>query len=232
MALSIGAKCIKCLLFTFNLLFVMSGFILIIIGSVIKTPYSAYHYILDHGFFSIPVLLIFIGIIIFVVSFLGCCGAFKENYCMTIGFGVSLLLVLLLEISGGIAGYVLRDKVSVVLKQNLTNSIPYYNDTPDVKKLWDIAQHTFSCCGVDGVDDWNGFIPKSCCSEIPANGTCTKDIAFKNSCYGFLENFFKTNAATLGGAGIGISVIQVLGILFSYSLASSIGKQYESLEKD
>lgn len=30
----------------------------------------------------------------------------------------------------------------MVLKQNLTNSIPYYNDTPDVKQLWDIAQHT------------------------------------------------------------------------------------------
>ncbi|EEB16800.1 CD63 antigen, putative [Pediculus humanus corporis] len=230
MSLPFGAKCIKCLLFTFNLLFVVTGIILIIIGSVIKTPYSAYHYILDHGFFAIPVLLIFIGIIIFFVSFFGCCGAVKENYCMTITFGVLLLLILILEISGGIAGYVLRDKVSTELKTDLLNSMQSYNSSKDVKNMWDIAQSTFYCCGALEANDWNSFIPTSCCPNV--TNVCTLNDTYKEPCYNYLENLFTYNAGALGGAGIGIAVIQILGILFSYSLAMSIKEQYESLEKD
>jgi CD63 antigen len=64
-------------------------------------------------FFNTPVLLIVVGCIIFFVTFFGCCGAIKENHCMTITFSVLLAFIFLLELGAGIAAYMLRSDVSL-----------------------------------------------------------------------------------------------------------------------
>ena len=63
-------------------------------------------------FFNTPVLLVVVGCIIFFVTFFGCCGAIKENHCMTITFSVLLAFIFLLELGAGIAAYMLRSDVS------------------------------------------------------------------------------------------------------------------------
>ena len=60
----------------------LSGLAVIVVGAVIKLKYSAYIQVSSSGVITAPVFLIIIGAIIFIVGFLGCCGAWKENYCM------------------------------------------------------------------------------------------------------------------------------------------------------
>ena len=130
-------KCIKYSLFLFNLLFAvsqqikkyhyisscnlllylissnfqLSGLLLIVVGGVIQGAYSQYLDFLGDQFFNTPVFLVVVGCIIFFVAFFGCCGAIKENHCMTTTFAVLMGVIFLMEIGAGIAAYKLKGQV-------------------------------------------------------------------------------------------------------------------------
>lgn len=52
-------------------------------GTVIQIKYSQYINFLGNSFLSAPILLIVVGVIVAFLGFFGCCGAIRENYCMT-----------------------------------------------------------------------------------------------------------------------------------------------------
>lgn len=54
------------------------------IGLTVQGAYHNFREILDPQFFSVPTFLVVIGSFIFIIAFFGCCGAYKENYCMTL----------------------------------------------------------------------------------------------------------------------------------------------------
>ena len=91
--------------------FQLSGLCLIVTGGVIQGVYSQYLDFLGDKFFNAPVLLVVVGCIIFFVTFFGCCGAVKENHCMTVTFSVLLALIFLLELGAGIGAYMMRQEV-------------------------------------------------------------------------------------------------------------------------
>lgn len=71
--------------------FQITGIIILSVGVSVKAYYSDYSTFLDTKYFSTPNLLIAIGAIIFLISFLGCYGAIKENYCMIIAVNVDVI---------------------------------------------------------------------------------------------------------------------------------------------
>ena len=54
---------------------------------------------------------VIVGCIIFFVAFFGCCGAIKENHCMTLTFAILLGIIFLMEVGAGIAAYKLKHQV-------------------------------------------------------------------------------------------------------------------------
>ena len=86
---------------------------LVVAGVVIQSAYSQYLDFLGHHF-STPVFLIILGIIIFSVSFFGCCGAINESHCMTLTFAWLLGIIFLLEVVVGVTAYNLRSQVEGV----------------------------------------------------------------------------------------------------------------------
>ena len=61
----------------------ISGICLIAVGAWIKAKYRDFIQLSDSSSAaSGAVFLIIIGVIVAIVGFLGCCGAWKENYCM------------------------------------------------------------------------------------------------------------------------------------------------------
>ena len=77
-------------------LFQLSGLCLIVTGGVIQGVYSQYLDFLGDQFFSTPVFLVIVGCVIFFVAFFGCCGAIKENHCMTFTFAILLGIIFLM----------------------------------------------------------------------------------------------------------------------------------------
>lgn len=243
-----GMKCVKYLLFAFNLIFAITGFALIITGCVIQGVYSNYLDFLGDSFFNTPVLLVVVGCIIFFVTFFGCCGAIKENHCMTLAFSVFLALILLIELGAGIASYTFRDEVGAIIEANMEKGLQNYGkDTyKGVTETWNIVQHELKCCGAQEYMDWenttfaqeSNSVPDSCClSDVEGCGkgilSMSNDqvpkIIYTNGCLDKLKEVIEGNVAALGGIGVGIAFIQFAGIIFACVLAATIRKGYETV---
>jgi len=240
-------KCIKYTLFLFNLLFTLSGLFLIVVGGVVQGAYSQYLDFLGDQFFSTPVFLVIVGCIIFFVAFFGCCGAIKENHCMTLAFAILLGIIFLMEVGAGIAAYKLKSQVKHLLETNMEKGMQNYNETgfDGVTHTWDIIQYELDCCGAQEYHDWNNVtfsnqhdVPDSCCLSSIVN--CGKgvldlsdtDAAMKIHTGGCLDIFatkIQDNVGVVGGVGIGIGLLQLIGMIFACYLANTIKKEYETV---
>jgi len=226
-----GMKCVKLLLFVFNLIFVIAGIGLIATGAYVNVKMDEYYDFFGKEYFGPGILLIVVGVLIFLIAFFGCCGAYKENHCLTMTFAVCLAIIFVLEIAGGIAGFVMRDQLEDEVKTVLETAMTNYNkDGHDgVTKTWNKMQEEFSCCGVSSPNDWkndNGSVPDSCCKDEGCDTSDDSQI-FSDGCTTKLENWLKDKVAIIGGVGIGLAFVQVVGIMFACCLARAIKKEYE-----
>ncbi|TKS90450.1 Tetraspanin-8 [Collichthys lucidus] len=124
-------KCIKYLLFFFNLLFWISGCIILGVSIYLKVSKDG-NQITNESLPGID-LMIAIGVIIMVLGFLGCCGAIKENRCMLLMFFVSLLVIFILLLAAGILGAVGEKKVKDWVKERLEKFTPLSKQPQGVK---------------------------------------------------------------------------------------------------
>ncbi|KAL0893617.1 hypothetical protein ABMA27_013789 [Loxostege sticticalis] len=218
MALGGGMSCVKYLLFCFNLLFAITGLIILIVGAKAMYSLSPYIDLTGENFYvSGPIVLIIVGVIVFIVAFFGCCGAVKENHCMIVTFSIFLLIIFVAELAVGIAGYVKHQDLENSIIKNLNATIKDYPTNPDVKNTFDIIQTDLKCCGIYGPGDWKNNsmpIPDSCCSAHEINKdnvveACKPANIYQTGCYGEVVTFLNSIAAVLGGVGLGIAAIQV-----------------------
>lgn len=231
-----GMTCVKYLLFCFNLLFAISGIAILTVGAIILTAYHHYSEFVDPGFGSAPIVLILVGVFVFIVAFVGCCGAVKENHCMVITFAAILLIIFTIELAAGIAGYLRRADIENMLEKNLNTTMHEYYTKRDVEKSWNIMQHEMRCCGIRGPNDWkeithNDTLPYTCCPDTQNDGSCTVNTLnrFQTSCYDRLKECLTNYASIIGAVGIGVSLIQLVGVIFSCCLARSIRREYETV---
>lgn len=237
MKLHLRSQCVKYLLFVFNLLFVITGIILLSIGVAIHGIYHSYQHFLDNKFLSVPSLLIAIGAIIFFIAFFGCCGAVRENYCMIVTFTSLLAIVFILELAGGISGYVLRARASTIIQTKMVDTMEDYQNSTEIAAVWDKLQRDFACCGTHNASDWQKkmkAIPITCCDvQVGAietkNCTLTSPDLHGKGCYYTFLAYIGDHALQLGGVGIGIAIVQAIGIWFSSYLARSIKNSYETV---
>ncbi|XP_076344514.1 CD63 antigen-like [Tachypleus tridentatus] len=223
-----GMSVIKFLLFAFNLLFLISGIGLIIIGALSLKNLSKYaDFLVDKNTTS-PTILITIGSIVFVLSFLGCCGAWKENYCMLMTFAVLLFLIFAVELAAGIAAYIYRKDLEKAIKEEMQNDLKK-NKT---ENNWDEIQTDLKCCGAVNASDWDnieyssGTLPSSCCHDAKSSCKISDKNRYEQGCVEALKNFLEDKIYILGGVGVGVAFIQLLGITFACCLACDKDKRY------
>jgi len=221
----------------------LAGLGLIICGAIVQVQFDMFTAFLGNTFSGAAILLVIVGVVIFVIGFFGCCGAYKENYCMTMTFAVLLGIIFILEIAAGITAYTMRGNVKGFVKEALVKSMgDYGNDTKaGITKSWDVAQIDFECCGVHNYTEWEekfgtNEVPDSCCRpEFQDNEGCGKNIdkATANDkiyadkgCLNEFEQWVEDNIYMVGGVGIGLAFVQVVGIILACCLARTIKKEY------
>jgi len=236
-----GAKCIKYLLFAFNLIFFLAGLIIFVVAIVVQVQFNQYASLFGSNNTSIA--LIIIGAVIMVIAFFGCCGAYKENYCMIVAFGTLLTVILILEIIFVIIVYTQTDQIVGDVDNGLQAGLQFYKQkgSDGVTLAWDATQQEFNCCGANNFTDWktvlNGSVPDSCCINVSAGcgkGWSSKkqaanasSVIYTEGCIESVEDFFAGNFVLLGGIGIALILIQVVGIALSGWLAHTIRKEYQ-----
>ncbi|XP_031671113.1 tetraspanin-8 isoform X2 [Oncorhynchus kisutch] len=194
-------KCIKYLLFLFNLLFWISGCIILGVSIYLKVSKNG-NVIMDEAVPFVD-LLIAVGVIIMVLGFLGCCGAIKENRCMLI-------------------------LSQVWVKESLAKLLPLKDQKPEVQTDLQKLEVEAKCCGlINGPSDWGSTVPSSCdCVDTAqacqsANGRQV----YSTPCVKFVTSFMEKNAIIALGIAFGIAVLMLFGMAFAMTLYCQIGKR-------
>ncbi|XP_044754487.1 CD63 antigen-like [Coccinella septempunctata] len=225
---------VKYLVFIANLVFVLAGLALVVIGVVFKFNYLKQVSVdgVPTEFGVAPVLTIVVGAIVFITAFFGCCGAIRESTCMLTTYAVILLSIFIIQVAIGVFAF-LQVKDTADYKQNLEKgfrkAVDHYGTNKEASEAVDAAQVFLECCGVNGPQDYhfsNGSVPLSCCSAKVESCSSTSSTVHSDGCVDKLYNFLEKTANILGYVVIGIAATELLGAIFGLCLASSIRNHY------
>ncbi|KAI6243236.1 Tetraspanin 26A [Aphelenchoides fujianensis] len=175
--------CVKYLVFGFNIVFWILGFLMLVVGCWAQfeknNPYTQLNRL--SKFYLDPAwLLIIIGAMTFAIGFSGCIGALRENTACLAIYSSLLGLLLLTELIIVIVVFISKDWIETEMKTRLDDMIILYRDDPDLQTLIDWMQTDWHCCGINKPDDWDknlyfnssakalkseeaGGVPFSCC---------------------------------------------------------------------
>lgn len=232
-------KCVKFLVFFFNFLFWLCGVALIVIGVLVQIDLNKTLIMHSASASGAPIVIIVVGVVIFFVSFFGCCGASKENYCMVTTFAILLTCIFLVEIAAAIAGYIFKDKVRTALQDGLEDAVRKYGNDSLIRDTMDELQRKYSCCGAQNYTDWFGVepfqsdrsVPKSCCRANATMATCninpTAATINVQGCAGSIEAWLKKHIVIVAAVALGIAFFELLGIVFACCLMKGIRSGYE-----
>ncbi|KAG9491472.1 hypothetical protein GDO78_000136 [Eleutherodactylus coqui] len=238
MAVEGGMKCVKYLVFIFNFLFWIAGCALIGVGIYVLVQMPNLEAFKNFSASGPAIVIIAVGVVIFFISFFGCCGAVKENYCMVTTFAILLGLIFLVEIAAAIAGYIYRNQLHDALDASFRDSMKGYNSTKETSRVINDLQKDLKCCGANSSQDWANydpfkgtkFLPDSCCKNITTN--CGRSVSNPNNfnnegCVNKVEGLFKNNIPIVAGVALGIAFFEILGIVFACCLMKGIRSGYE-----
>ncbi|XP_004647156.1 CD63 antigen [Octodon degus] len=235
MAVEGGMKCVKFLLYVLLLVFCACAVGLIAVGIAVKPILSETMSPGATPASLLPVIIIAVGAFLFLVAFLGCCGACKENYCLMTTFAIFLSLIMLVEVATAITGYVFRDKIRAEFDKDFRQRMKNYSKN-STDTLLDNLQKKFECCGAANYSDWEDIpgmgknrVPDSCCVNI----TMGCGIDFKQSsinpegCVEKIGSWLRKNILLVAAVALGIAFVEILGVVFACCLVKSIRSGYE-----
>ncbi|CAL8363444.1 unnamed protein product [Gadus morhua 'NCC'] len=122
---------------------------------------------LDGLFLAPAIILIVLGLLMFVVSFIGVLGSLRDNIVMLKVFMFTLTVCLILELLGGVIALVFQNKTVNLLNRNIRKGMVNYYDDLDFKNIMDFVQKKFTCCGGKEYKDWEVNMYHNCSSRSP-----------------------------------------------------------------
>jgi len=199
-------------------------------------------------------LLIAAGTFVFIVSFLGYCGAIKESRVLLALYGCFVLIIVALEITAGSLAASYHPEAEKEIKGVLLTSLRDHYSTPQQSNAytvsWNLLQGKLKCCGVRDYGDfeearqWRGnksssqLIPVSCCKLSgdfidfqPEYKDCTNwpnptNSYLNRGCYRAMVDYLTENLEMVVGIGVGLGVSQLLGVIFAFCLCHAIANDY------
>ncbi|XP_023037901.1 23 kDa integral membrane protein [Drosophila willistoni] len=215
-----GAVFVKYVLFIFNILFVICGILLITFGSIMVSTIKDFTS-LDATFTanSVAIIILTLGCLIFVVAFLGCCGAIRENACFLTTYSVIMLVLLISQLILIIFVWVEHVQIGQSLEKIVETIWDQRKSSDGI--LLDTMQRTFKCCGLHNAADYLSLtVPASCC-DSPTNGSCSAATAvFRPGCLSAVDDVWDTNANIIKYAGLGVTAIELVAFIFACCLAN------------
>ena len=127
-------------------------------------------------------ILIAAGAFIFIISFLGYCGAIKESRVLLTAYGLFIIIIAVLQIAAIVLATFYIPQAEEKTKDFFQHTIRKYYTTKNrrdaVTLSWDFMQAELECCGVESYEDFEKatefvkynreegkgqIIPESCC---------------------------------------------------------------------
>ncbi|XP_054864434.1 tetraspanin-18-like isoform X4 [Amphiprion ocellaris] len=211
-------SCMKYLMFIFNFFIFLGGSFLLGVGVWVLVDPMGFREIVAVNplLFTGVYVILAMGALLFLLGFLGCCGAIRENKC--------LLLFLTRQ-------YFTRD-----LKRHYQGR----NNTDVFSSTWNAIMTTFDCCGVSGPEDFeeslfrllspSKMVPEACCQRNGFLGDggveqCVSgSVVFRHNkgCYSAMVDYFETYIYTAGALAIVVLTIELFAMVFAMCLFRGI----------
>ncbi|XP_075167205.1 23 kDa integral membrane protein-like [Haematobia irritans] len=219
-----GGVFVKYVLFIFNILFVVCGILLIVFGSLMLSSIGDIKDIVNSAeTHTVPIAVLVLGCIIFVIAFLGCCGAIRENSCCTMTYSVIMFALFLCQLALVIFIWVKREAI--------LNAMDY-----SIKSIWDQRQTDRSlmdglelglkCCGYNGPTDYTlETVPKSCCGAS-ATSCSMVEALLRPGCRSAFDRTWSKNLDIIRYAGLGVAGIELIAFIFACCLANQVRNNY------
>ena len=167
------SRCVKYTMFFKNMFFLLCGVFIGAIGIIALQEKGKLHGKFDGMFLDPAAIMLTVGVIVFIVSFCGALGALRENKCLLRFFYACVLLIIVLQVSLGLAAYFAKKSITRKIDDVFKEAILKYQDDPDLQSLIDYMQIELECCGSTKPEDWSNN-PYFNCSEVYKNSQ--KDI--------------------------------------------------------
>jgi len=231
---SCGGSLIKYILFAFNLLWLILGGVILWLGFTITTFSGDVKGIVDETFRSGAIVLLVTGFVIFLIAFLGCCGAIKESQCMLWTYGAIILLLVIVQCVGAYLAFHYQKDIEGTIRDGITKNFENYSKTnsSELNGVINKFQKTFHCCGAYNYTDWDGWLhtqgqyPPSCCDRSNDEGWCTKDAVinkgYEKGCIDKAMDKIHTVLGGLGGVAIALILVQFLIVFAACCLVRDI----------
>lgn len=216
-----GGVFVKYVLFIFNMLFVTCGILLIVFGSIMVSKMHGFTNF-DEAFTanSVAITILVLGCFIFLVAFMGCCGAIREDTCCMTTYSIIMLGLFLGQIALIVFVWIKRPDILNYINQV---ELKIWQQHTTDQTVMDVLQKSFTCCGYNSSSDYPiTAIPASCC-DAPSNGFCDAAQAKnREGCKGKFANFWSININIIKYAGLGVAAVELVAFIFSCCLANQV----------
>ena len=243
------SKCVKFSLFFLNVIFWLAAVLILGVGVYMMVEKRDAYQSLSDFSFDPALLFVSLGGFLFIITFMGCIGALRENTCLLCCYASIISLLLVIEITCGVLGFVFREALENRIKEKLQSAIKEYRDDPDLQLVIDTTQTEFECCGVETYTDWqlNVYfncsaigaeacgVPKTCCksSEEEINSQCGFEVGNMEAheaekkihiqgCLTTAVNWFKNNLIAIAITSFGILLLQIISLWLATSLRGQV----------
>lgn len=234
---SCGFTCLKYCLFIVNLVVWLLGLALIVVSAVSLAGSSSTEEAPLPGLQSVrsaAATALFLGCLLFIVGFLGCCGSFKESKVLLIGYFVILLVVLIFEIAvlALAFSYVNSSAMEEALNNQFKDIItggrrekdPWQQERDMNMVLF--VQTEFRCCGGRGVEDYTESgqdIPPSCYD----NRDSQRPYLYETGCSKATKDYVLRNGLGIGLVNLFTLFAQIAAMICSCLLVQGIKKAHK-----
>nr|XP_033773187.1 tetraspanin-2 [Geotrypetes seraphini] len=216
-------KCIKYLLFAFNLIFWLAGSAVTALGLWLRFGGEIAEILADGeevpaSFYTGLYVLIGAGALMMLIGFFGCCGAARESQCLLGSFFICLLVIFAAEVTAGVFVFIGKN-MAVEEVQNMYSKYydEYVNDEGNENKTLLAFHKVLDCCGKDSAEN-------AAKSENAAKveALCPPQEKEHRNCIEEIRKLINSKLQIVGIAGITVAGITIFGMIFSMVLCCAI----------
>lgn len=222
---------LKVMMILFNLAIFLGGAALLGIGIWVTVDSKSFLDIFGAisasvlQFVHVGYLLIAIGVILFLLGFLGCCGAQKESKCLLIMFFSIILIIFIIEVAGAVVALVYTSLAQTLLQSTVAKLLKDdYGKRGPLTEAWNITMTELNCCGLSNYTDFDdsyfyktskNSYPEQCCNSSSLSfsaSTCNRTLAERFAVKGCFDQMLveiRRNAAVVGGVAAGIGALEI-----------------------
>jgi CD63 antigen len=207
---------------SFNIIFLLVGIAVIVMGAVLVSTFNSLKQAIPssyHQYLAIPVILLILGSLLVLITTFGSFGVFKKNAFLVTTYTIILLVICVVQIIFGIFIF-----WSVSHQEDLKGSVnetvdAIYTNWSNNTELIDFMQKKLECCGSSGPRNWGSRLAS--CHE---DGDSRKKV-YNDDCQTALYNFVLNSERMFGMTVLLLSIIGIIGVVLSLSLANTIRNQ-------